>query len=629
MQAEISGTMTDEAATVTSIQNRIRHYIVSASGIRAVYAADGDENSATTEISAADRIIAGLFALSFLRFMQKRTGKPGPVIATGSDSRPTGAAICDAVLRVLVSRGAFIRHCGVLPSPQIMAFAGKSKDIDGFLYVTASHNPVGHNGFKAGAEGGGVIGGKDSEELNALFLSMSQDQNAIREVADLQAAGNGNLLRETLFETETWKASADRKYLCFALQTATGYSDQAAQDAMLSRVMDGCRKSPLGILADFNGSARCASIDETFLSRFGVGFKAMNAIPGVITHAIIPEGDSLVPCRKKLEKLYKEDPSFTIGYVPDNDGDRGNLVYIDPETGKVLGIEAQEIFALSCIAELACLVYNGILTYDESGKAEQKVAVVVNCPTSLRIERIAECFDVRVFRCEVGEANVVGLARDVRSSGFIVPVFGEGSNGGTIVFPAAVRDPLNTIGGLLKILLLGGNGKKPDPFRIWCERSGQQDKWKETRGIADLLATIPRFTTTGVTEERAVFPVNTTNQRAFKNAYEQVFLEQWDARKAALRERFHFYTWEEINYEGKEEKHGFGDEYRSGKAKGGFKILFKNEKGKKVGFIWMRSSGTEPVFRVLADLQGSDAEGEAELLAWHRQMIAEADALTR
>ena len=90
MQAEISGTMTDEAATVTSIQDRIRHYIVSASGIRAVFAADGDENSETPEISAADRIIAGLFALSYLRFMQKRTGKPGPVIATGSDSRPTG-----------------------------------------------------------------------------------------------------------------------------------------------------------------------------------------------------------------------------------------------------------------------------------------------------------------------------------------------------------------------------------------------------------------------------------------------------------------------------------------------------------------------------------------------------------
>ncbi len=628
MHTEIFQTLESETPIAMSIQNRIKDYIVSASGIRAIFAADNNENSGVGEITLPDRIIAGLFALSYCRFMQKRIGKPGPVVAMGSDSRPTGTAIGEAALRVLLAQGMNVRYCGILPSPAIMAYVGKSKDLDGFFYITASHNPVGHNGCKCGAEDGSVLSGKDSDELNSLSLSLVQDTEAIKEVTALMSADNDSLT-QILSETATWKTEADGKYLCFALQTATGCTDPAAQEEIISRISTACVDSPVGILADFNGSARCDSIDEAFLSRFGIRFRSMNTVAGVIPHTIIPEGESLVSCKKRLEKIYKTDPSFTIGYVPDNDGDRGNVVYMDPAAGRASSIEAQEIFALSCIAELAYLVHNGILTYDSYGNAVQKVAIVVNGPTSLRIERIADFFGVRVFRSEVGEANVVGLARDVRNSGFIVPVFGEGSNGGTIVFPASVRDPLNTLGGILKLLLLKGNDKNPDPFRIWCERSGQQDKWKKSPGIADLIATIPVFTTTGVTEERAIFPVRSTDCRSFKKAYEQIFLDQWESKKGDLRSRFNFYSWEEINYEGKEEKHGTGEEYRSGKCKGGLKILFKNEKGKKVGFIWMRASGTEPVFRVLADLWGDNRSGEEELLIWHRSMIAEADEKAR
>jgi phosphoglucomutase len=39
----------------------------------------------------------------------------------------------------------------------------------------------------------------------------------------------------------------------------------------------------------------------------------------------------------------------------------------------------------------------------------------------------------------------------------------------------------------------------------------------------------------------------------------------------------------------------------------------------------MRGSGTEPVFRVMADVKGTDMKKEQELLQWQRRMVLEAD----
>jgi phosphoglucomutase len=47
--------------------------------------------------------------------------------------------------------------------------------------------------------------------------------------------------------------------------------------------------------------------------------------------------------------------------------------------------------------------------------------------------------------------------------------------------------------------------------------------------------------------------------------------------------------------------------------------------GHPKAYIWMRGSGTEPVFRVMADAAGPDRRIERELLEWQRSMVARAD----
>ena len=142
--------------------------------------------------------------------------------------------------------------------------------------------------------------------------------------------------------------------------------------------------------------------------------------------------------------------------MPDNDGDRGNIVYINDRTGCAEILEAQEVFALSVLSELEFMKQTAAAAQGASAAPGAKLAVAVNGPTSMRIERIAEAYGVEVFRAEVGEANVVNLAAEKRAEGFEVRILGEGSNGGNITHPATVRDPLNTIFALIKLIAFGG-----------------------------------------------------------------------------------------------------------------------------------------------------------------------------
>jgi len=80
-----------------------------------------------------------------------------------------------------------------------------------------------------------------------------------------------------------------------------------------------------------------------------------------------------------------------------------------------------------------------------------------------------------------------------------------------------------------------------------------------------------------------------------------------------------------INYEGVREIPGPGG--RSGEGRGGFKVLLEDQSGRQVGFLWMRGSRTEPVFRVMADVATGPPE-ERYLLEIHRDILHEADRQT-
>jgi phosphoglucomutase len=537
----------------------------------------------------------------------------------GCDTRPTGKAIVEVMIPVLEACGCRVCSAGVTAAPEVMAWA-RSVGNCGFVYISASHNPIGHNGFKFGLADGGVLSADETAKLTANFRSLMADPAGIARLEkfmkDEPAALPAALQEMSAAEPAVWPDYPD--YKKEALDAYSRFSGEVAwnnNNGISEALKRGIAERPLGVCCDFNGSARCVSIDREFFNGLGIQFTAINAEPGAIVHRIVPEGESLEPCRAFLEEQHRRDPAFVMGYVPDCDGDRGNLVIWDNTVQQARALEAQEVFALACVAELAQLAWTGAL---RGGKT----AVAVNDPTSLRIDRIAEAFGAAVFRAEVGEANVVGLARKLRESGYTVRILGEGSAGGNITHPSAVRDPLHTVLALAKILSLRSKDGKPGLFELWCNASGQTERYHPNFDLTDVIASLPPFATTGAYSPEAVLNVISTDHGALKSRYQKIFLREWEERSHELKTRYGIHHWEAAAYNGMEERKGITDFSEAGK--GGLKICFYDAHNKAIASIWMRGSATEPVFRIMAD--APDRVIERDLIEWQRRMVMEADS---
>jgi len=636
------------------IKNILDKMILSASGWRGIFAEDGDEESKSEKISEALRIISGAASYIFAEYLQSyesgaanRKECKKTQILLGTDTRPTGKAIIEAMIPILLSAGCEARYAGVTAAPEIMAWARAENNEDstaacvsGFIYISASHNPIGHNGVKFGLTDGGVLAADEAEKLIARFRAFTDRDDCAAIIGNLISAADPKRIADVYDNINAAKSEARQAYFDFCGDVVWGGSSGFLEAGVAGAFKDGLTRHPLGIVCDYNGSARTVSIDRDFFSSLGFKFKSINSEPGQIAHRIVPEGESLEPCRRLLEEEHSRDASFVLGYTPDCDGDRGNLVIWDDKPGIARALEAQEVFALACVAELSHLAWaknKEQRTFNREQLAVNneniKVAIAVNDPTSMRVDRIAEAFGVSVFRAEVGEANVVSLARKLREEGYLVRILGEGSAGGNITHPSAVRDPIHTVMAIAKMLSIRSskNDEQRGFFEIWRSLPGQIDKYREEFTLSDIITSLPQFVTTAAYNKDACLRIKTGDHALLKDRYQQIFLREWDKRKDELKARFGFHGWEAIAYNGTAETRGlkrFGDAGR-----GGLKILFTDSEGMETAFIWMRGSATEPVFRIMADTDIAamfpapcpNNQPERYLLEWQRKMIIEAD----
>jgi phosphoglucomutase len=621
-----------------SILDSAKRFILSASGWRKIFAPSGDEEEKSSSIREEDKALITLTAAAFHRFLLEKKLSPDKCrgIVIGTDSRPTGPAIMEQLASYLLGADYRVSLLGIAAAPEIMAHTTLSEDISAFIYISASHNPIGHNGLKFGLSSGGVIGKEDSTLLITYFREMVQTPEALKKALEDSEAFTGKVSKEMLkavyAEMASHKEAALTHYHDFAERLVSGNRGLVESRRVLSLLKREASKRKIGVIGELNGSARSLSIDAHFFQSLGLNALFFNDQAGEIVHRIVPEGESLEPAMALLEKQHSVDPAFQLAYVPDNDGDRGNIVYID-KSGKAAMLEAQEVFALALLSELSFQLYLddpsfSPASYGDGSTAEMEsdlpLAVAVNGPTSMRIDRIAETFGAKLFRAEVGEANVVNLAEKKRKEGYRVPILGEGSNGGNITHPSAVRDPLSTVMALVKLLLIRDDAHMAGLFHRWLILSGQEHLYRANFDLSDIISTLPRFTTTSAYEDRAILRLGSFSHGALKQIWEERFPEEWRSRSDYLEKQYGIVSFKIVQYEGVEERSGMGKAYRTGLEQGGLKACFVNAQGRITDCIWMRGSGTEPVFRVLADCESSDKEREAYFLSWQRDMIKQA-----
>ncbi|MBR5645992.1 MAG: phosphoglucomutase [Treponema sp.] len=580
--------------------------ILSASGWRKVFAVSQDEQDKSPQISEDDKALCVVAAGVFFDYLVKTSGQKNPVIAVGMDTRPTGAQIADAVLHSLISKDAIIQFTGIISAPEIMAFA---KKLDGFIYISASHNPVGHNGIKFGINDGGVLSAQENQKLICEFTERLKNDTEVTEAVKKAYNCSSSRLNDCYKESEASKFNARNAYQSFAMETITGTKNKEYQTDFFEMFQNYLKEKPIGVLCDFNGSSRYYSIDRDFFYHNRINFYTMNEQE--IVHEIIPEGDNLLPLQQGMQELQEQNyKDVILGYMPDCDGDRGNLVYWNEKENKAVILKAQEVFSLSVLAELTYSIWQ------HTGEKDFKPAVVVNCPTSGRIDEIAQTLGAKVFRAEVGEANVVNLARQKRDEGYDVRILGEGSNGGTITYPASVRDPLNTIFAIIKLLTLREEGL----FKMWCDK--RKIDYNPLFTITDILQSLPEYVTTGVSEERALLKIKTEDHAKLKANFQKIFERQWEQKLKEFK-NYKIKSYEAVITNGTVEQTDVKDFSLSNR--GGLKIILKDSSNKPAAFLWMRGSGTERVFRILCDVRGNKPEFEQKLCEWLSSMLYEAD----
>ncbi|WP_215537850.1 phosphoglucomutase [Borreliella bavariensis] len=576
--------------------------IFSASGFRKIFAKSKNEDSTENEIDNEDKVLIALIIFTISNYFKN---EPRPYIGLGLDSRPTGNIIAEVTIKILITSKEKIKFFGILPITEILACTKNSKDSKGFIYISASHNPAGYNGIKIGLNDGGVLNSAKTQEIIKQIKNNSQNENLIKHLINtLNKFDEDKAHLEYYKKTiKLEKENKNRSYEAYkSLIHEIAYENDINNkniEILKKRIL----KNPIGIIAEMNGSSRINSIDKELIESLGLKIELHNDKMGIFKHNIIPEGKSLNECKKLLQKKYIKDNSFELGYVPDCDGDRGNLVFIDKVTNTASIIEAQKIFALVVISELSYLYYTGI---------KNNIAIVTNDATSLNIEKIANFFNAKVYRVEVGEANLTEMADDLRAQGFIVKISGEGSNGGCIIYPSRVRDPITTLLSIVKLL------KMKELYQIWCKLS--KNYYKEKYSLKDILNTTNFYSNVIVSSKKAnLTNLKIENQEILKSNYENLLIKEIKSNK--LFQELSIIDYEIINYEGK-----IQSKIRTGDASGGLKVLLKTNK-EIVATLWMRISKTEPVTRVLSEVIYTKRNALFKLLEFNKRLIKKANLL--
>jgi len=354
---------------------------VSYSGVRGVYG-----RSLTLDVAAR-------FAHAFVQLISAR--REEPLIVLGKDTRPSGPALKQAVLRGLGQEPCRVVDIRVVPSPTIQVMM-RHERADGGVIITASHNPPGWNGFKFLTGPHDIV--LDAEQTDELFRLSS------RTTLTYDPANAVPPTREA--HHEALRIHVDR-----VLEQV---------DAALIRP----RRFRVALDAA-QGAGEAAGTEV--LQRLGC-----EVVPVEVERASEPTAENLAALCQEVS-LH----GCAVGFAQDLDADRLILV---SEEGEFTGEETTLALAVKHLLDRT---------------AGRQPTVVRNSSTSRMIDDLAEAAGAELVEARVGEVNLSKAMLEAEARGRVA--FGGEGNGGVIYPPVCHgRDSLSAMALMLELMAASG-----------------------------------------------------------------------------------------------------------------------------------------------------------------------------
>ena len=318
----------------------------------------------------------------------------GGRVVVSRDGRPSGDMLQHAVFAGLMSTGCTADSIGIAPTPTV-GIAVRTLKAAGGIQITASHNPAPWNGLKMFGPDGAVLPAERGAQVRGIFESGEfsyagwDGQGSVGVPPDV-VGDHARLVQESV-----------------------------SVSAIASR--------GLRVFVDGNGGAG-GPLAAKLLAELGCEVIQHGCESnGVFTHEAEPTPAHLADVAPWVKQT-----GSAVGFALDPDADR--LALIDEEGNCV-----SEELTLALAVKYRLRQVTG--------------PVVVNMSTSRVIEDLAREQGCSFVRSAVGEANVVGMMREVSA------VIGGEGNGG-VIDPRIgwVRDPFI---GMALILSLMAEDRKP------------------------------------------------------------------------------------------------------------------------------------------------------------------------
>ncbi|MBI2524280.1 phosphomannomutase/phosphoglucomutase, partial [Candidatus Peregrinibacteria bacterium] len=122
--------------------------------------------------------------VAFGTILRERTEKESPQISVGRDARISGPELEHALIEGLLQSGCSVLSIGQTPSP-LNCFTMCTRQLDGGIQVTASHNPAEDNGLKLCTEHARAFAGEDIQLLRRRCEEQSTGKVKVKDAKKL------------------------------------------------------------------------------------------------------------------------------------------------------------------------------------------------------------------------------------------------------------------------------------------------------------------------------------------------------------------------------------------------------------------------------------------------------------